>query len=140
MNTSTTFSAILIALCYVLWPTAGKAANVPPMWLGTIVCFISFVCMMALGGTQLKDGPSPSTKALIVTIVVGILNGVAVWAYSYKTTSKDVPTGAFIVLMSISIIVIAPFLDHFLNGSTLTMRKCAGATLGIIAIWLVNGK
>lgn len=140
MNTSATVSAILIGFCYIVWPIVGKAVGAPPMWLGAIVSFISFVCMIALGGSQLRHGQPISAKAILTSIIVGTLNGIAVYYYCYKTTDKNIPTGLFIVVMSVAVIIFAPLLDLLFNGGALTAKKCVGVLIGIVAIWLVNGE
>ncbi len=138
MDLTTLLWAAGIAATFVAWPVIGKYSGASGAWIGIIVVAGSLVTTAIFGLKELTSGPMFTLKALVLLVMAGLLNGAAVYYYSVKATSTAIPTGVFIVTMSIMMVIFAPILDWLLNGNALSIRQCAGIAAAVVAIYLLQ--
>mgnify|MGYP000918095625 FL=1 len=138
MTTSTILWAAFIALAYALWPILGKWSNASGQWVNTLVVGASFLPVAALSANQMIKAPLTSPKAFVLLVLAGIMNGFAVYVYGMKATDEKVPTGAFVMTVSIMFFVVAPIIDWIMNGTTLSAKQMFGVGMAGVAIYMLK--
>jgi len=71
-------------------------------------------------------------------LIAGIINGIAVYLYSSKTTDPHISTGIFIVTVCVSMAVFAPLIDWILNSKTLSLQQGMGVLFAALSIYLLT--
>lgn len=139
MNITLIFWAVGIALCFTLWPILGKFSGASGAWVGTLVVLATSTTTVLLGVKEMIQGPMFTVRACALLVVAGLINGAAVYSYSVKTADPNVPTGTFIVIMTICMTILTPLLDWLMNGSVLSVKQCTGIVLAVVSIYLLSG-
>ncbi len=130
--------AVFIALMFVGWPILGKYSGASGAWVSTLVVAGSLVTTAAFSFTQLTSGPNFTTKGLILLLLAGAANGFAVYVYSNKAVDPTVPTGAFMVLIFLLMVVFTPVMDYAFNGTTFSGRQWLGMFTAALAVYLLR--
>jgi hypothetical protein len=135
------FEAALVAMGMAGWPILGKYSQASAGWISAIVLgvtgIIAIVIALAQGGVQGASLPSPSR--LLILIAAGLVNGVATYCYAARARAEG-QTGKYLVLISILIVIEAPFFDMLLNKGTLTTRQWTGVGCGLACVYLLGMK
>lgn len=139
MNITLILWAVGIALCFTFWPILGKFSGASGAWVGTLVVLATSTTTVLLGVKEMIQGPMFTVRACVLLVVAGLINGAAVYSYSVKTADPNVPTGTFIVIMTICMTILTPLLDWLMNGSVLSVKQCAGIVLAVVSIYLLSG-
>ncbi len=136
--------AIIVAVCFVLWPIIGRYAASGPAWTMSIVMITTgfSAAIIALAKAEFASIPLPDIKQWSILLVAGVLNGVGVWLYTHKTSGDisviNVDTGVFVLMVSISMVFVAPILSWLINGEVLNIKQFAGIACAILAIYLLQ--
>lgn len=135
------FEAALIAMGMAGWPILGKFSQASAGWISAIVLgvtgIVAIVIALLRGGMQ---GTSlPSRSRLLILIAAGVVNGVATYCYAARARMEG-QTGKYLVLVSILIVIEAPFFDMLLNKGTLTTRQWTGVGCGLACVYLLGMK
>jgi hypothetical protein len=139
MNFVTILWAAFIAGSYASWPILGKWSGAPGAWVGTIVVAATIIPVASLSAKSMAQVPI-GAKAFFILLVAGIINGIAVYVYGMKSSSKDVPTNSFIMAVSILFFLWVPVIDWLVNRKVLVTRQMIGVMLAIGAIYFLKGK
>lgn len=139
MDMSSVLWALGIAAVYAVWPIIGKYSGASGAWISSLVVIGTLLSTGGLSYVGLTEGRFPTIKAIILLIIIGIVNGAAVYFYSMKTSDPNISTGAFIVLVTIFMVVMAPFLDLAFNGSAISLRQWGGIVVAAVAVYLLQG-
>jgi len=138
MNIQVISTAIFIAFGFVGWTIIGSYSRACGSWIGTIVMLSTAAAVALLSSKQLINVVAPNGKAWILLLVAGVINGVAVYLYSNKIADITVPTAAFVVTVSILMVVIAPFLNWLINGAVPNYHQTLGFGFAAIAIYFLS--
>ena len=138
MNIQSISMAVFIAFGFVCWPIVGSYSRVCGSWVSATVIISTAVTVAIFFFRQLAALPVPSVKAIAILFIAGAINGLAFCFYSNKITDTSIETGAFVVTISILMVVIAPLLDWALNGATPNMSQKLGFVLAIVAIYFMS--
>jgi drug/metabolite transporter (DMT)-like permease len=103
-------------------------------WVALIVLAGSLVGGMGVALLDTQRQPAPPVIAIVVLLVVGCLNGAAVYFQAMKVSDILVPTVSFIVTIIIVMLVMTPVYDFALNGATLTGKHLLGLILAIATV------
>jgi len=136
MNVSTILMAVFIATAYAAWPVVGSYSRASGGWIGTVVVIATGITVAICSAKQLIS--FPNTKAILLLLIAGAINGVAVYLYSCKVADVTVPTAAFVVTVAVFMSVIAPLLSWLLNGAIPTFYQTLGYGLAMSAIYFLN--
>lgn len=128
-----------IGAVFVFWPALAKYSQASGAWVNTIVIIGSAIGGVGLAYSSLRGQPVPTSNALLILLVAGILNGAAVYFYAMKVSDPQIPTAIFVMTVTIAMLVVAPMFDYVLNGNTLSIRQGAGLGMAILAIFLLAG-
>lgn len=139
MTPSTILWAAFIAAVYAVWPVLGKWSKAPGQWVNTIVVAGSLIPIVILSINSMIKTPINNSKAFMLLLTAGIVNGFAVYVYGMKATDKTVPTGVFMMSISIMLFAFAPIIDWAFNGTTLSARQMFGIFIAGIAIYMLKG-
>ena len=132
--------AIFIAGGFVGWPIVGGWSQASSGWVGVTVCSMTTITLLLLSFGQFGSDPVPSARSIAVLVVAGVVNGVAVYYYTARTTDPSTPTAAFVVLVSVCMVICAPLLAFIVAGSVPTSRQMIGFAFAIPTIYLLAGK
>jgi len=138
MNIWTISIALFIAFGFVGWPIVGSYSRVCGGWVGTVVLTSTAITVAMFSFRQLNSIPVPNTKAMILLLVAGIINGLAVYLYSSKITDTNVPAAVFVVMVSILMVVVAPLLNWLLNDAVPNFQQTLGFGFAIVAIYFLS--
>lgn len=133
------FSAWLAATAFVAWPIVGKYSGIGGHWVNIVVLSGSTLAGIAMAYPQVRGEPLPSFRGLGVVLLAALANGAAVYLYSLKTSDPNVPTGSFIVTVTLMMVVMGFLLSVILTGQHATPRQLAGLALAVFAVWLIAG-
>lgn len=89
---------------------------------------------------ELGTEPVPLSVPALVCVGISIVNGIAVCLYSIKVTDPQIPTGIFVVVMLVMMVILTPVNSWFFNGETITVRQLCGVALALPAIYLIAFK
>lgn len=128
--------ALFIAFGFATWPIIGKYSQASGAWVGTVAAVMTSLVVVVMSCQKLT-APFPTTKAWLLLVFAGALNGVACYVYAVKTADPAVPSGIFVVCVAVLLAVCAALLDWALNGSVPTLRQitgfiCAGASIYLL--------
>jgi len=137
MNAGTIITAAFIALGFVSWVIVGSYSKASAGWVGTIVMGFTAIVVALLSGKQLMSGQLPGMKAITYLVIAGVINGIAVYLYSLKATSPLIPTGVFVVIVSVLMAVFAPCVDWILNSKILSLQQGVGVCFAVLSIYLL---
>jgi len=115
--------ALGIASAFVFWPIIGKYSQASGAWVNTLVIVGSTIGGVYLAYPAMQDQPLPTITAFGWLLLAGVLNGIVVYFYSLKAVDPQVPTGAFIMTVIISMLVLTPLLNYVLNGDVLSIKQ-----------------
>lgn len=130
--------AVFIAFGFVSWPIIGSYSRVCGGWVGTVVIISTAITVAMFSLRQLSNISVPNSKAMILLIIAGIINGLAVYIYSSKVADVTVPTAEFVVIVSIFMVVIAPLLNWLLNSAVPNFYQTLGFAFAIAAIYFLS--
>jgi drug/metabolite transporter (DMT)-like permease len=131
--------ALGIASAFVFWPIIGKYSQASGAWVNTLVIVGSMIGGVYLAYPAMQDQPLPTITAFGWLLLAGVLNGIAVYFYSLKAVDPQVPTGAFIMTVIISMLVLTPLFNYVLNGDILSIKQRFGLGTAIITVFLLAG-
>lgn len=137
MNITNVLWAFLAACSFVSWPIVGKMVQANGMWTISIVTTASATIALMLSGRELSSG-KPANYALYLLVAVGAFNGIGSYFFARKTSDPTGVTSAFMVLVSVWMVVLAPILDWLLNGATPSNWQVAGFVLAPVIICLLS--
>ena len=130
-------TALFIASSFALWPVIGKYSGAGGAWVGTLVLFITWIPIAVLSRAELIGG-FPSLRAMLILAVAGVINGVGCYVFAQKTSSIEINTAVFMVLVSIFMVVMAPVFSWVFNGEVLEQRHYAGFACAVLAVYLLR--
>ena len=87
---------------------------------------------------QLIATSMPSRREWLLLLAASIVNGFGVYLYSKRAADSTVPTGAFVVMVAVSIAMAAPLLAFFVNREKLSLEQAIGLGCAVIAIYLLR--
>ena len=128
-----------IAFAFSIWPILGKASGAGAAWVGTLVVSGSLITTLFFGAKEMVSGPMFTTKALLILVVAGLVNGVAVYYYSSKSIDPAIPTGAFITTTVVLMAMMSPLLDYAINGNALSAKQWLGIGTAMLTVYLLKG-
>lgn len=132
---------VFIAVSFVAWPIAGRYMGLPGSWNMNLVMMGSLLTLIPLSLRSMVTGPSPAWIGVVVMVVVGAINGLALHVYAGKTAAgTDINVTTFICTVTVLMVVITPFNDWLLNGQTFSLRQIAGIILAPVVIYLIVSK
>lgn len=136
MTTQTILSAGFVAIAFAAWPLIGRQASVSGPLMATIVMVGSALAVTLLSSSQLA--PLPAPRALWILGAAAIVNGLAVFVYSASVANPAVPTGPFIVVVSVLQVAAVPFIAWVMPaGSAPSLRQAAGFAFAAVAVYLL---
>jgi hypothetical protein len=136
MTSRTLLSAVFVALAFAAWPLIGRASRVSGAWLATGVMIGSALTVTLLASTQLSQ--APTGRALWILGAAALVNGVAVFVYSSSAADPLVPTGPFIVVVSVLQVAAVAFIAWLMPGGRApSLREAAGYALAAVAVYLL---
>ncbi|HXE64629.1 MAG TPA: hypothetical protein VN519_13885 [Bryobacteraceae bacterium] len=135
------FEAALIAMGMASWPIIGKYSQASVPWISAIVLgvtgVVAIVIALLQGGSPGVSLPVPGKLLLLMS--AGVVNGLATYRYAAHARMEG-QTGKYLVLVSILIVIEAPFFDLILNKSTLSVRQWTGVGCGLACVYLLGMK
>jgi CBS domain containing-hemolysin-like protein len=136
MTSRTLLSAAFVAIAFAAWPLIGRQARVSGPWMATLVMAGSALLIATLSAPQL--GTWPASRALWVLGAAAVANGLAVYVYASSAADPSVPTGPYIVVVSVLQVAAVPFLAWALpGGQAPTLRQAAGFAFAAVAVYLL---
>lgn len=128
--------AFLVACGFASWPIIGSYSRASSAWVGMMVLVGSMLAMSPFVARQMAI-TIPSYKTIGILIFAGILNGLAVVMYTART--NDAVTAAiFVVMVSVFMVVVAPFVNWALNNQALNLNHIVGIFFAICAIFFLS--
>ena len=137
MNTTTILVAVLTALTFSLWPIMAKYSGATFAWVNLLLYTGGLISVSVMGHRRLTT-EHVTVRAVVILIIVGLVNGLAVWFYTVKAVDKEINTALFMVTVSLVGLISAPILNLVINGETLTAKQWVAALLSIVVIWLLK--
>lgn len=139
MNLNILFISVFIALAFVGWPIVGKYTKLSSGMMGSIVMLFtaSTVILLSFFRRELSTELITNYKLVILLIIAGMINGVAVYLYSIKAVDQTITTSIFVVTVSVLMICLAPVLDLVINSTAISIRQIFGFIFAIVAIFLL---
>lgn len=128
--------AVGIAFGFTAWPVFGRFANSASSWMATIALGMTAITVAFLSRHEFSS--APNFKAVMILVVVGVMNGAAVYFYAKRVADPEVALAVFLVLVSIFMTAWAPFLDWVLNGSAPSLRQIAGFVCAATTVYLLS--
>jgi len=138
MNFSTVAKAVFISMGFTGWPIIGRYSGATGGWVGIIVLGATVITVGIFSAKEMASIPAPGLKAITLLVVAGIVNGIAFYLYSMTTTDSSVPTGVFVVTVSLLMVTVAPVLDYIFNEGTFSRNQVAGLGFAFIAILMLS--
>lgn len=130
-------TAAVIAFAFAAWPLLGKEARVSGAWMSVIVMAGSAITVALASASRLTGG-APSGRAWGFLGAAAIANGLAVYLYASKAADPTVPTGPFLVVVSVVQVAAIPLLVWMLpGGQAPTLRQAAGFAMAAAAVYLL---
>ena len=129
--------ALGIASAFVIWPVLGKYSQASGAWVNTLVLVGTAIGGISLAFPNLRGHPTPTSTAVAWLLIAGLLNGAAVYFYAVKAVDPQVPTGAFIMTVIMSMVILTPVFNYLLNGDVLSVRQWFGLCAALLAIYLL---
>ena len=138
MDLKTLAVAIFSALGFVAWPIIGNYSGASGGWVATIMIWGTAIVITLLSRNELRNGSLPNARAMLILLFAGVINGAAVYCYALKAADKKVDTAAFVIAVSILMIMWAPVLDWALKGTIPTPRKIGGFVLAAFVVYVLS--
>jgi drug/metabolite transporter (DMT)-like permease len=138
MRSDVILMAIVIAFGFVGWPIIGSYSRAHGSWIGMLAISSTALAFAGLSFRQLINVVPPNTKAIVLLLVAGIINGGAVYLYTAKIADTTVPTAAFVVIVSIFMVIVAPLLNWMLNSAVPSFQQGLGFLLAMAAIYFLK--
>ncbi len=136
MTPRTLLSAVFVALAFAAWPLIGRESRVSGAWMATGVMVGSAVTVALLSATQLSQ--VPAGRALWVLGAAAVVNGLAVFVYASSAADPLVPTGPFIVIVSVlQVAAVAGIAWMMPGGRAPSLREALGFVLAAAAVYLL---
>jgi len=136
MTTRVLLSAVFVAVAFAAWPLIGRASKATGPWLSVLVMCGSALIVTAMAAPQLSN--PPSGRALALVALAALANGAAVFVYAARTADPAVPTGAFLVTVSVLQVTAVPLLAWLMPGGQMpTLRQAAGFACAAAAVYLL---
>lgn len=129
--------AVFIASGFAGWGIIGKYSQVNGGWIGTMAMAITTITVALTSLSQLQQ-EIPNRRAMLLLIIAGILNGVAVCVYTSKITNPAIPASLFMALVFMFMIAVVPCLEWALNGTMPSSNHIIGYALAVGAIYFLS--
>jgi drug/metabolite transporter (DMT)-like permease len=139
LNLSHILWALGIGTSFVLWPIVGKYSQATGAWVNTLVIIGSTVGGVAFAYTSIRVQPLPPLYACLILLAAGALNGAAVYFYSMKAVDPQVPTGQFIMMVVIMMVILSPLVNYLVNGAALSPKQWLGLGTATLSVFLLAG-
>ncbi len=137
LNPGTILALFFIAIVYDTWGMLGKYTGASGPWMSTIVFIGTFIGAAAMSAPGVMSTPAPSLSGILLLLLAGILNGLAVYVASVKMVDPAIPSAIFFMTLLVLMVVLTPFIGWLLHGETLTTRQWIGAAAAVVAIYLL---
>ena len=134
------YSAALIAFGMVIWPLLAKISGTPAAWVTILVLIGTLIGNQAIGWNDMVKSPLFHSWHFGIMMVVGIVNGIAVYYYGAKSVDPTIPSWIFVASINIMMVVFATLLGSVIAWSFPSFRQVAGIILAGIGIYLIAGK
>jgi hypothetical protein len=136
MTTRVLLSAVFVAVAFAAWPLIGRASKASGPWLSVLVMCGSALIVAAMAAPQLVS--PPGGRALGLIALAALANGAAVFVYASRAADPAVPTGAFLVTVSVLQVTFVPLIVWLMPGGQMpTMRQAAGFVCAAAAVYLL---
>ena len=141
MNTPLILWAIVIASVFYGWPVVAKWSGIPPTYV-TLIIYSMGTMVLAYIVTQNAVSNNVQVKPirLFALAVVAVANCLCVYVYTKITSDRTVPTGLFMVIVSMLGVLFSLLFDYLINSTTLSKSQVFGGLLAIASIWFVSKK
>ncbi len=130
--------AIVIAFGFVGWPIVGSYSRAHGSWIGMLAISSTALAFAGLSFRQLISVTPPNTKAIIMLLVAGVINGGAVYLYTDKIADTTVPTAAFVATVYILVSIVAPLLNWLFKGAVPNFQQGIGFLFAVAAIYFLK--
>lgn len=137
MNTWVVAELLFIGLAFAAWPVALNKSGVVGAWPAIIVVMATALSQTLCSLRGLSQFPPASW--LLLFILAGAINGVAVYRYARLAASSVIPVGVLVTLVSALMIVFGVLLDWAFKGVAPTGRQVGGYGAAILAVYLLAG-
>ncbi len=130
--------ALVISTGFVGWGLLGNISGAGAAWTGLGVnIYTSFVIGFYFF-KDLSNKPFPTSKGMLLLLIAGVINGIAVCLYTSKVANPENPQVAtFMVMVFVFMAIVAPIIDWALRGSVPTSNQTIGFALAAGAIYFL---
>ena len=138
MNLGTVLIALLIATAYSGWPIIGRFSGLTGGLVGVLACTGTLFAVSIMSAKEFSGLSAFTLKSILLMLVAGAINGTAVYFYSVKAADKTISTAAFIAIVCIFMVLVAPLQHWLLNGEVPTWRQVIGFGLAGLAVYFLK--
>lgn len=128
--------ALISAIGFGAWPLVSRGSGLSPIW--TAITLSVATAMTILAGSPVFRGGSISTKAILIGLVAGLLNGLATLTYSQLISNKEWDISIYIPLtVGLMLVTLAVGGVVFFSESV-TPSKVAGIIAILAGVYLLR--
>ncbi len=140
MNTVPSYlsSTVMIAIAFVAWQALARFSGAPTAWIGPLVLLGSLVGGGLLGLNGMATGPDIVWKSVLIVFCLGLVNGVAVHFNVINLTNPEIPTGTYLLVLTIMMAVLGPLIDALFAWTLPSPWKLAALGTGALTIYLAG--
>lgn len=131
-------TAVFIAIGFAGWPIISSYSRASGGWVGMVVSVSTALAVVIFSAKNLSSIPAPNLRALVLLLIAGVFNGLALCLYSFKVADTNVPTAAFVVMISIMMAMVAPVLNWMLNSAVPNQSQMLGFGFAVVAIYFLS--
>jgi len=129
--------AAITAIGFGGWPLIVRNAGLSTIWLAILVSLGSFLAVMA-GSPTFNFGGTPSSRALMIGLFAGLLNGTAFLTYSKLIVSQEWNLSVYIPMVVGMMLLIPVIGGVTIFAEPITPSKTAGVIAILVGIWLLR--
>lgn len=137
MGIQNILSAVFIALGFSAWGIIGRFTGASGPWVGVAIITSTVVPVVLYSWNKLASS-IPSVMALVCLCIAGVINGIAFQVNSNKMADPNISAGAFLAMMYVMMVVIAPLLDWGFNKTIPSVSQFFGFFLAAIAVYFLS--
>ncbi len=138
MNPKVFGLAVFIAAAYVGWPNLAKPLGIKPGLVAVIIVAVAMVVVLATSYKDISSVSTISAKGLIILLLVGLANGLAIYLFAKISADKQIQTSIFLVTVFVMEVTLAPVIDWLATGAKPTNLQYVGLALAVPALILLS--
>lgn len=127
------FLCVISALGFGSWPLIARTTTINPGWLSIAICLGT---MMTSSVTM--NRALPNSKAFLILIGAGMINGIGLLAYSKLLTMQNTDVSRLIPIAVALGAVTTAVGACIVFGEPITIRKVSGVGLAFVAVYLLH--